>query len=223
MRETVGSDAMPPGAMPQTGSAEQQLRQHLFDKVREEIVQAQQKNAEQFDRSVLTLSAAFLALSTSFIKDVVPLSQLTNQWLLYFSWVLFVLVICIALYGMLYAQHVQRKFLDGAERYYLRREESAHELSKVLPPGIDCVNILVGALFALAISTTVLFVIINVESAMKSSTASLSRNQTEQRAQPSNAFPKVPLQQQTGSGGQGTQQVPAAPASAQQSTSSTSK
>ena len=45
------------------------------------------KNQEEYDKQLLTLSSAFLALSLTFTKDVVPFHSAAHKWLLYSSFV----------------------------------------------------------------------------------------------------------------------------------------
>lgn len=46
-------------------------------------------NADNFDKSIITLASFSLALSLSFLKDFLPIDRAEVAWMLYGSWVLF--------------------------------------------------------------------------------------------------------------------------------------
>ncbi len=70
--------------------AEERLRSDLAEcmKERDSAFEASNKEQAEYDKQLLTLSAGTLALSLSFIKDVVPLEDAIFLWALYFVWVL---------------------------------------------------------------------------------------------------------------------------------------
>ena len=65
------------------------MRERLYKDHYDELVKKQISNSENFDRSVLTLSASGLGLSLAFIKDVAPIAQAHARGLLIGSWGLF--------------------------------------------------------------------------------------------------------------------------------------
>jgi hypothetical protein len=171
-------------------------RKRLYERTKDELVAGQRSNAEQFDRSVLTLSSGFLALSASFMKDVVPLATMTTAWLLYTSWMAFASAVALTLLGILYGQRVFKRLIEGAEQYYLQGNPEAWRLSETLPRGIDRLNIAVGVVFAAGVFLTVAFVIINVASREMTEKQRTVPRQVE-RSQPANTFPKLPIPTQT--------------------------
>ena len=56
-------------------------REHLWDSLFSSYA--------EFDRAILTLSSALLALSIAFVKDIVPIEQISLPGLLVASWILF--------------------------------------------------------------------------------------------------------------------------------------
>src|SRR3569832_1908841 len=60
-------------------------RKRLYERHREELSKRQISNAENLDKSILTYSAAGLALSLGFLKDFIPISQAKYAWMLYGS------------------------------------------------------------------------------------------------------------------------------------------
>lgn len=137
-------------------------RRRLFERAKDELVSGQKVNAEQFDRSVLTLSTAFLALSMSFIREVVPSSEMILPYLLYASWFGFAASILLTLFGLLYGQRLFKTMIDAAERYYIQNDQDAFKVSEVLPRRLDRLNWAVGITFAGSVLCNVLFVIKNM-------------------------------------------------------------
>ena len=109
------------------------------------------------------LSSAFLALSVTFIKDVVsPIA--TANWLplLYVSWFSFCGAIISTVCSFMIGQHGYKTLRDAAERYYIKGERSAFSVSVVISRRIECANILSGALFVIGVIAVLFFVFLNV-------------------------------------------------------------
>jgi hypothetical protein len=191
-------------------------RQHLYERAKDELVAAQRANAEQFDRAVLSLSAGFLALSVSFMKDVVPFSDMVHGWLLYLSWICFASVISLTLLGMLYGQRILKRLMSAAEQYYVHGKAEAWHLSETLPRRIDQINVAVGVLFAAAVFVTVLFVILNLTEREMSEKSGTVTPRVE-RGQPANVFPKIPVSPQQPAPSELPKAVTVPPQSQQQS------
>ena len=94
----------------------------LYNKTRDELLAKQMSNSETYDRSMLSLSSAFLALSITFIKDIVPVKESLCTWLLYLSWGLFALTIIVVFLSFIYGQKGIKRLLAGAEEYYLKKK-----------------------------------------------------------------------------------------------------
>lgn len=58
---------------------------------REGLVETQRKLNESYDKLIITLSAGALALSITFLKDIIGSSEINHPLLLLFAWGLFVL------------------------------------------------------------------------------------------------------------------------------------
>ncbi len=76
---------------------EQKRSIELYDKFRDDLLKRQLSNTENYDKSILTLSSAGLAISLTFLKTVVPLENAEYIWLVQFSWVFFLLSILLSL------------------------------------------------------------------------------------------------------------------------------
>ena len=187
--------------------ARRERREHLHDKTRDELVQSQMRNAEQFDRSVLTLSSAFLAISMGFIRDVVIVGDVLHHWMLLTSWVFFALTIITTLFGLLYGQIVLKKLMNGAYRYYILSEKDAIKISEKLPPRITKLNWGVGLLFFTAVLFTVAFVIINSKGAeMVYESKIVETVEVQKEAQEANTFQPVESESQSTSENSNSQQ-----------------
>lgn len=76
---------------------------------REFLIATQSKLNENYDKLVVTLSGGALALSMTFISDIVNLGQLSDEKLLLFSWGLFVLSIASILGEILFGIHAYKR------------------------------------------------------------------------------------------------------------------
>ena len=142
-----------------TDQTEERKRQ--YERTRGELIASQHANSEQFDRSILTLSTAFLAISIGFIRDIAPPESLVCFWLLYLSWFSFGATILVALWGLLCGQVILKRLIESAHAYYIKQKEDAYNISELLPKRIDLLNRVVGLLFSAAVGCTILFAVIN--------------------------------------------------------------
>lgn len=119
-----------------------------------------QKSAqEKYDAILTTLASAFLAMSVSFMRDVVPLQDSQLFGLLYASWfgfacTIIATVLSLALGPKAVAWHVDR---------LKPHEYPSPDLGK-LNPWSKCIgwlNVFSGVAFVLAVVFTVAFVVIN--------------------------------------------------------------
>src|SRR4051812_20704627 len=74
---------------PKRAETEDELRERLHKEHKDELVKKQISNAENFDKSVLTLSTSALGFSVAFIKDFADLASASERWMLPLSWCLF--------------------------------------------------------------------------------------------------------------------------------------
>jgi hypothetical protein len=102
-----------------------QLRQQLYSTARTELLERQFSNSEAYDKAILTLSSGFLALSLTFIKDLVSPGTIRVTGLLYASWI----VLTAAIISTVLSFRVSNIAIEGqlaqAERYYHGRDENA--------------------------------------------------------------------------------------------------
>src|SRR5690606_5946840 len=139
-----------------------ETRQRLFEQTKAELVAKQMANATSFDTAVLTLASAFLALSVTFIKDVVaPLQAASALYLLYLSWGLHCLAITSTVTSFMVGQSAYRELIAAAERYYIKGDADAYNVSVSTSKRIETLNNLNGLFFILGTICLLAFTIAN--------------------------------------------------------------
>ncbi|GAA4417005.1 hypothetical protein [Quisquiliibacterium transsilvanicum] len=119
-----------------------------------------QKSAEEkYDAILTTLGSAFLAMSLSYVKDVVPLEGSMALWMLYASWVGFAVTIISTVLSLGFgpkavAWHVSKLKPDEYPPAGLEEQNPWNRR-------IAKLNIASGASFIIAVVFTVVFVLIN--------------------------------------------------------------
>jgi len=118
------------------------------------------KNQEEYDKQLLTLSAGYLVLSMSFIKDIVHLDQSVSRGLLYASFIL--LAACTILVLLSYQISNQGQY--AAKEYW--EDQKGKDRKMAFPYGyaqlIRVMNWGTGILFCAGIVSSVAFVIVNL-------------------------------------------------------------
>src|SRR4029077_18830927 len=96
----------------------------------------------------VTLSSAFLGLSMTFIKDILPAEALKCTFLLFASWTTLAFAIICTIASFRVSNAAIDAQLSRAHRYYLERD---HEAFPVKSPSrlVDKMNALSGVLFIL--------------------------------------------------------------------------
>lgn len=118
------------------------------------LVSAERESAQQFDKSILTLSAGALALSITFIDKLVPHPKESSIFFLVGAWGLFCLSLLITLVSFLTSQAACR-----AQRDILDDDISGEEIIKVNKPALwtNRLNYFSIGSFVLGITTLVIF------------------------------------------------------------------
>lgn len=143
---------------------ESQQRRRLHDTARELLLDRQSSNSESYDKAILTLSSAFLGLSLTFIKEILPAGPVIAACLLYLSWVAFAAAIVITLASFRVSDAALTQRLGLNEDYYLKGIESAADRTG-LAVAVDWLNNIAGGLFILGVVLTVAFVMANFSEA----------------------------------------------------------
>jgi hypothetical protein len=119
-------------------------------------------NADNLDKSILTYSSAGLAFSLGFLKDFVPIKKAEHACLLYTSWLLFVVAVVVTLVSYLLSQSALLKQLEISERYNLDQDDAALTEPNCLARILKWLSYLSTLSFLSAISTSTLFVALNL-------------------------------------------------------------
>ncbi|MCC4860137.1 hypothetical protein [Vibrio splendidus] len=143
---------------------EQKRSEEIHDKFREELLKRQLSNNEGYDKAILSLSSAGLALSLTAIRFVVPLETASYLWALKISWILFLLTVISTLVAYLVGNKAIDAQLDIAENYYLKALVSAQTEKNPYQKLNTILNRFTGIFFGVAILLVVLFVILNIKS-----------------------------------------------------------
>ncbi len=143
---------------------DQKRSEEIHDKFREELLKRQLSNSEGYDKAILSLSSAGLALSLTAIRFVVPLENASYLWAIKISWILFLLTVISSLVAYLIGNKAIDKQLEIAEDYYLKGLASAQTARNQYQRINNILNSLTGIFFSIAISLVVIFVILNIKS-----------------------------------------------------------
>ena len=142
----------------------------IFDSFRDELYKRQLSNSEAYDKAILSLSSAGLALSLTFIKFIVPLQNADYLILLKTSWVLFLISVITTIFSFLIGNKGISTQLKYAEEYYIDGKASAFNKFNVYSYLNSKLNYASGGLFLIALTCVVGFVTLNInngESKMK--------------------------------------------------------
>jgi len=136
----------------------------VYEKTRDQLNKTASSDSGLFDRSLLTLSSGFLAISLAFIKDIVSLGAVSNIWLLYGSWIGFALTIICTMAGFIHSQWSMPKLiktLDGCFRQRKPDYEPYDAQYNKTSRRARWMNTISGGSFIFAVVLTIGFVIIN--------------------------------------------------------------
>lgn len=172
-------------------NSDEARRLELYQKTRDELLKQQLSNAETYDKSLLTLSSAFLGLSLTFIKDIVPLGQVQYLSVLFLSWFGFALVIVGTIWSFIYGQRVIKRLIEGARRYYLEGDRKAREESDEYSKKLDRANEFSGVVFIVSVILSVAFVFLNIQPEVAMSKATGTQGEALQKSNPVNQFQEI--------------------------------
>jgi hypothetical protein len=189
---------------------ENKLRDELYKATRAELLAQQSSNTEAYDKAVLTISAAFLAVSLAFIKDP-GFGGIHSPALLVSSWGAFAFAIIACVLSFQLSNFAIEQQLDLADRYYKQGDESA--IAKTRSSKLnDYLNRASGLFLVMGVILTIVFVSINLYERSPMSSSEKSGRQIFNDSQPVNRMQTV--EQQRSATINAMQKVPATPAPA---------
>lgn len=128
----------------------------------EDLNKREMSNSETYDKSLLTLSSAFLGLSLTFTKDVIPFENANYIILLFVSWGLFALTIILTISSFIYSQRVTRQLKKSAREYFIEGKKETNELSITLAKRQEQLNTSCGVIFIIAVILLTSFIALNM-------------------------------------------------------------
>ena len=202
--------------MTTTDSGSVDERRRLYERARDGLLARQLSNAETYDRSILSLSSGFLAISIAFISNVVDLDDARWMLVLYGAWCGFSGAIVVVIGSVLYGQRGIKIQLKAARDYYLNEKKEALDQADGVAQTIDRWNRLSGVLFIASVLALTTFVVGNVGDTMSKETTgkettAADTSAVEKRAQPLNSLEQV--QQTKPAPSSGDDPAPSAPPS----------
>ena len=151
-------------------------RKRLYEYTRDQLVSNAKSVAETYDRSLLTLSSAFLGGSLAFVDKVVKLSSATNKWILYAAWISFVVAILLTLGSFVFSLLTTETLRNGARKFYFEKDESAQGIAIWVQRGVLGFTIVQGVSFVIGIGLLSGFVISNVSKETEMTQEKLERS-----------------------------------------------
>ncbi|HDL6936556.1 TPA: hypothetical protein PXM13_004391 [Yersinia enterocolitica] len=135
----------------------------IYEKYRQDSLDRQLSNSESYDKTVLTLSSAGLALSVALLNLLLPTSQIKYFYVLKTSWFCFSAAIILSLVAYRISNAAISKQLAIAESYYIDGDEAAFSRKNWLTVANKWVNRLLGIAFSIAIILVMIFASINFQ------------------------------------------------------------
>ncbi|NVD74921.1 hypothetical protein HUX88_31045 [Duganella sp. BJB1802] len=137
----------------------------IFATYKAEAEKRQLSSSENYDKSILTYSSGGLAVSLTFLKDFIPIKQASGAFLLYGSWLFFVIATGVTITSFLVSYKAQENSLLFAQKYYLEGNEEYFNKKSWSDHVTKWFNIISGITFVLALIFTSIFVSINLDKA----------------------------------------------------------
>ncbi|HLG58128.1 MAG TPA: hypothetical protein VI485_22465 [Vicinamibacterales bacterium] len=111
----------------------------------------------EFDKAVLALSAGGLALSISFIGELVPSTPPSVLPVLYSSWLLYAICMMSTLLSFLFSQAAFDRELQLIDDHYLRFDNRVHDATNRPAAVVKWLNYVSCAALMVAVALTVVF------------------------------------------------------------------
>ena len=143
-------------------SDELEERKRLYERTRDGLDASGRSMSESYDRALLTLSSAFLGGSLALTNQVVELKTAVAKPMLYLAWAFFALTIVLTLSSFVYGLWTLPSLRKAAERYYMKDEESAWQVSYNVQRSILLWVVACGVSFGIGITLLGGFIGVNV-------------------------------------------------------------
>jgi hypothetical protein len=128
-----------------------------------ELFKREVSNAEAYDKSVMMYATGALALSLTFIKDLLPPGKAIAMWALNGSWIAFLISLIVVVVSYMVGQTALRKQRVLAHEYYVGgNEDSLKPERNPWAAATNWLNLGSGAFFIVGAALMTLFVARNV-------------------------------------------------------------
>lgn len=125
------------------------------EKYLDRVYEAFFESSKQFDRQIIYIASGALALSFTFIKDIVDLDLSKYKWLLITAWILLAIVILLNLVSHYLSIQALNKKL---EFFHVENEVESDKLNK----WVKGINLTMTSFLVLGIVLIIIFVGINI-------------------------------------------------------------
>lgn len=128
---------------------------------RRALIDAENDQARSFDKAILTLSGAGLALSLTFVNDLAPEHTRDFLTLLYIGWGCFISSMLFTLISFQTSQSALRVHRDDLDLIYSKQE--GHHFKNKFAVWTNALNVISLALFVIGGISIVCFVATNLQ------------------------------------------------------------
>jgi len=138
-------------------------RREAYEKYREELLKRQLSNDEAYDKAVLSLSSAGLAITLTLFDKIMPKEGADAVFLLYASWVLFAIAIISTIVSFQMSQKGLSIQEEIAEKYYIDKDERAFDSNNWAASLTIKLNMASGIAFVFAILSFISLGLVNFD------------------------------------------------------------
>lgn len=121
-------------------------------------------SSDEYDKNILQLASALLALSISFIKDLIKPHDVQHYYSLYISWSAFGIAIIAVVMSFQFSIAAHKRHLQRIDAYYLNANKTALTEVSVWDRLLTFTNYVAGCSFFAGVCCTIYFVSRNFRS-----------------------------------------------------------
>ena len=121
-------------------------------------------SSDEYDKNILQLASALLALSISFMKDLIKPHDVHHYYSLYVSWSAFGLAIVAVVMSFQFSIAAHKRHLARIDAYYLRGDKTALSKASRWDQLLTFTNYVAGCSFFVGVCCTIYFVSRNFRS-----------------------------------------------------------
>ncbi len=173
----------------------EEARQEKYTNFRNELYKRELSNTESFDKAILSLSSAGLAISLTFIKFVVPIEKAEQMYFLYSAWISFGLSIVAVIISFISSQAGINEQLKNAEEYYIKNNKKVLDKENRAAILTKWLNHAAALFFVIAIVSIIFFAIWNFNQSKHTLSSNEARTMSNEKKIIGGAT--VPTMQQT--------------------------